>query len=120
MDALGNPVQLELTEGQRHDYTVAQTLIEGVTEANVLADRGYDGDELLASLQQQRCVAVIPSKKNRKIPRTLDKALYVERHLVECFFQKLKRNRRIATRYEKLASHFMGMILIAATLIWLA
>ena len=120
MDALGNPVQLELTEGQRHDYTVAQTLIEGVTEANLLADRGYDGDSLLESLNQQRCVAVIPSKKNRNYPRPLDKELYVERHLVECFFQKLKRNRRIATRYEKLASHFMAMVLLASILIWLA
>jgi transposase len=53
VDALGNPVQLELTEGQRHDYTVAKTLTENVTDANLLADRGYDGDSLLESLSQQ-------------------------------------------------------------------
>lgn len=120
MDALGNPVQLELTEGQRHDYTLAETLIANVTDANVLADRGYDGDSLLQKLSEQRCVAVIPSKKNRKFPRPLDKALYVERHLVECFFQKLKRNRRVAMRFEKLATNYMGMALLAAILIWLA
>lgn len=47
----------------RGDYTVAQTLIKDVTEANLLADRGYDGDSLLESLNKQRCVAVIPSKR---------------------------------------------------------
>ena len=120
MDALGNPVQFELTEGQRHDYLLAETLTKDVTGANVLADRGYDGDSLLESLRARHCVAVIPSKKNRKVPRLLDRSLYAERHLVECFFQKLKRNRRVATRYEKLATNFLAMVLLAGITIWLA
>ena len=41
------------------------------------------------------------------------------RHLVECFFQKLKRYRRIATRYEKLAKRFLAFIHFACILIWL-
>ena len=61
-----------------------------------------------------------PSKKNRKVPRLLDKHLYMERHLVECFFQKLKRNRRVATRYEKLATNFLAMVFLAGITIWLA
>lgn len=120
MDALGHPVQLELTEGQCHDYTLALALTADVTSANVIADRGYDGDELLESLDEQYCVAVIPAKKNRRIPRSLDAVLYAERHLVECFFQKLKRNRRVSTRYEKLANHYLGFVLLAAIMIWLA
>jgi len=120
VDALGNPVQLELTEGQRHDYVVAEALTKDVTGANLIADRGYDGDSLLDSLRARDCVAVIPSKKNRKMPRLLNKELYIERHLVECFFQKLKRNRRVATRYEKLATNFLGIVFLAAITLWLA
>jgi transposase len=120
VDALGHPIQLELTEGQCHDYTLALALTADVTNANLIADRGYDGDELLSSLDDQCCVAVIPAKINRKCTRSLDTVLYAERHLVECFFQKLKRNRRIGTRYEKLATHYMGFVLLAAIMIWLA
>lgn len=120
MDALGNPVQLEITEGQRNDYVVAEALTKDVTRANLIADRGYDGDSLLDSLRARECLAVIPSKKNRKMPRLLNKELYVERHLVECFFQKLKRNRRVATRYEKLATNFLAIVFLAAITLWLA
>jgi transposase len=99
---------------------LASTLLQDVTDANVLADRGYDADDIVRQLAEQRCVAVIPAKKNRTQPRPHDAALYVERHLVECFFQKLKRNRRVATRYEKLASRFMAIVTLAAIAIWLA
>jgi len=120
VDALGNPVQLELSEGQRHDHVYAKTLIEGVYDANVIADRAYDGDLVREQLRLQRCDPVIPAMPQRKNPGTIDQALYKERHLVECFFQKLKRNRRIAMRFEKLAEHFLGMVLIASIRIWLA
>ncbi len=52
--------------------------------------------------------------------RDIDRHLYKERCLVECFFQKIKRNRRIATRYEKTARHYRAMLLIASILVWLA
>ncbi|MBQ6976566.1 MAG: transposase, partial [Selenomonadaceae bacterium] len=48
-----------------------------------------------------------------------DKEQYKERHLVESFFQKLKRNRRIATRYEKLAKRFLAFTHLACILIWI-
>jgi hypothetical protein len=41
--------------------------------------------------------AVIPSKKNRKSPRTYDKALYVARHLIENFFCWVKQPSRHVT-----------------------
>ena len=49
-------------------------------------------------------------------PRDYDKHIYKERHLVECFFCKIKEFRRIATRYEKLKITFLTMIFIAACL----
>jgi transposase len=120
VDALGNPVQVELSAGQRHDYALAKTLTKDVHDANLIADLGYEGNDLLAQLADQRCIAVIPPRHHRKNPWTVDAHLYKERHLVECFFQKLKRNRRVAMRFEKLATNFLAMVLLASILIWLA
>ena len=48
-----------------------------------------------------------------------DPELYKERHLVECFINKIKHFRRIATRYDKTAQAFMSMICIACMMVWL-
>ncbi|WP_349618503.1 transposase, partial [Azotobacter salinestris] len=62
---------------------------------------------------------VIPARRNRIEQRSCDWHLYKERHVIECLFGKLKHYRRIATRYEKKASHFKGMLAFAAALLWL-
>ncbi len=64
--------------------------------------------------------AVIPPKSNRLVQRKIDRHVYKERHLVENFFCKLKRYRRVATRYEKNAANFLGFVLFAAIRVWLA
>lgn len=58
---------------------------------------------------------MIPSKANRLIQRTCDCDwwLYKERHLVECFFQKIKWFRRVATRYDKSDDVFLGFVYLA-------
>jgi transposase len=63
--------------------------------------------------------AVIPSSPSRAKKFPLDKDMYKERHLVECGISKLKDFRRIATRYEKTAVSFMGMITAVAIALWL-
>ena len=63
--------------------------------------------------------AVIPPKANRNVQRSCDWYRYKERHVIECMFDKLKYFRRIATRFEKKASHFMEMFDFAAVLLWL-
>ncbi|WP_238474369.1 transposase [Pseudomonas cavernae] len=62
---------------------------------------------------------MIPPKTNRVEQRSSDWYLYKERHVVECLFSKLKYYRRIATRFEKKASHFKSMLAFAAVLLWL-
>jgi transposase len=119
VDALGNPVQLSLTEGQVHDITQAAELLGFVHDANVIADKGYDSDVLIADLEVRACIAIIPPRDCRAgRRRKYDKHIYKERFLVECFFQKIKRNRRIAMRFEKLSAHFLGMVMLAAILLW--
>lgn len=119
VDALGNAVLISLTEGQAHDITQAPQLLNEIRNANVVADKGYDSDALIALIESHGCVAVIPPRTCRiGRQRSYDKHVYKERCLVECFFQKIKRNRRISMRFEKLAAHFLAMVTIAAVLLW--
>jgi transposase len=98
--------------------TVAPILLADTKNAIVIGDKGYDADPLVDDLRRRRCRVVIPTRSNRRTQRRTNKALYRERHRVECFFQRLKRFRRIGTRYEKRAANFLTMVLIAAFLIW--
>lgn len=121
VDALGNPVNFYLTQGQCSDLEGAEVLISELTAPMVLADKAYDADaRMITPLKAVGRTAVIPSKKNRKQPRDYDKYLYKERHLVETFFCKLKQFRAIATRYDKSARNLLAAIHLAASVIWLA
>ena len=62
-----------------------------------------------------------PHGRPRKRPKRIvaDKAIYRQRNPVARFFNRLKQNRRIATRYEKRAVNYLAMLTIAAILMWL-
>ncbi|MDZ4063883.1 MAG: IS5 family transposase, partial [Coriobacteriia bacterium] len=115
VDALGNPCRILLTEGQVHDITQTEALVAGVHNA----DKGYDSNKVIEVIKSQGCAPVVPARKCCA-PREIDWHLYKERALVEGFFQKIKRNRRIAMRFEKLAAHYLAMVCIAAVLVWVA
>ncbi len=85
----------------------------------VIADAAYDADHLLATIAANDAEAVIPPRANRRAQRDYDKDLYKERHLVECFINKIKWFRRIFTRFEKLAQRYAAFLHLAAALIWL-
>ena len=119
VDALGNPLRFTLTGGQRHDITQAEALIVGFEAEHVIGDKGYDSDELIHDIIDTGAVAVIPPRSNRKTPREYDRHLYKERHLVECFINKIKHYRHIFSRFDKLASRYFGFLSFVGTLIWL-
>jgi len=119
VDALGQALRFTLTPGQRHDITQARELLEGFENTNVIADKGYDSDALREQLKQQNCISVIPSRSNRKTPRHYDEHLYKERHLIECFFNKIKHFRRVFSRFDKAANSFLAFLNFASVLIWL-
>ena len=48
-----------------------------------------------------------------------DPDVYGGRHLVECFMGKVKRYRRVFTRFEQLGRRCLGFWHFAAALIWL-
>ena len=119
-DALGLPVRFILTGGQAADITQAIPLMKDIGSMGaLLADKGCDANALLDWLGQRGIAAVIPPKASRKVQRSCDWHIYKERHVIECMFGELKHFRRIATRYEKKASHFMEMLTFAAVLLWL-
>jgi transposase len=120
VDALGNPLRWHLTGGEVHDVTQAPALLAGFNAQQVIADKGYDSDAVVAYIAASGAQAVIPPRKLRREARAYDREAYRERHLIECFFSRLKQFRRIATRYEKLACNFLSMLNLAAAYIWLA
>ncbi len=119
VDALGNPLKFILTPGQRNDITQAEFLIKDFKNTAVIADKGYDSNSLIDRIEVNQSAAVIPPKKNRKTQREYDVYLYKERHLIECFFGKIKHFRRIFSRFDKTAQSFMGFLNFVAMLIWL-
>ena len=69
VDANGMPVRILVTEGTRADCKEAVHLIEGISAEILLADRGYDTNDILAYAVSAGMEPVIPPKKNRKEQR---------------------------------------------------
>lgn len=118
---MGNPVQLYLTPGNVNDNTVAIDVFEGVELAGsvVMGDKAYGTVEIRAYIESKGAYYCIPPKINAANPWECDYHQYKERHVVECFFNRIKQFRRIATRYEKLSRNFLSFVLLASTMILL-
>jgi transposase len=108
-----------LTAGQAADVTQGAALIAGHDTEAVIADKAFDSDAFVATIEARGAEAVIPPKKNRVCPRDYDRHLYKERNLAERFFNLIKHYRRVATRYEKTARNFLGFVHVAAIMILL-
>lgn len=76
-------------------------------------DKGYEGDRMRQIVESLGLTPVVPPKSNRKDPWEYDKEIYKKRNEVERFFLRIKRYRRIATRYDKLDFMFIGYFLFA-------
>jgi transposase len=120
-DALGYPLSFILTGANVSDFDQAKPLLARHLSAAAFAlmDKGYDSDPIRAYVNQLGGVAVIPPKTNRVVKPDFDEHLYRERHRIENLFARLKSNRRIATRYEKLHATFAAMVSLACILVWL-
>ncbi len=116
---LGHPVALELTGSQASDSPRLPGLIAGVVTEAVLADKGYDSDDNRIAIRAAGAEPCIPPRKNRLEPIEYDRHLYKERNVVERFFAQIKQYRRVATRYDKKATNFMGFVWLASIAIML-
>jgi transposase len=112
------PIRFLITAGTVADCTKACELIDGITAEYLLADRGYDTDEIIKKALEAGMSVVIPPKKNRKEQRSYDKYLYKLRHMVENTFLRLKDWRGIATRYAKYTSSYEAAVRVRCIAIW--
>lgn len=119
VEGLGQPMTICLSPGQDADISHAEQLLSDHQVEEVIADKGYDSNALVEKIESGGAHAIIPPRSNRKTPRDYDRHTYRERNLVERCVSQLKQCRRVATRYEKTARNFLGMILFAAITIWL-
>jgi len=120
VNALGKPLRVILSAGQIADIDCAAKTIEHLPAQAVVADKGYDADHFIAKIEASGAQAVIPPRSNRRVQRTFDRQLYKDRNRVERFFARIKHFRRIATRYDKLASSFLSFVHLACAFVWLA
>lgn len=85
----------------------------------VMGDKAYGTTKIREYIEASGGTYCIPPKTNAAQPWDCDFYQYKERHLVECFFNKLKQFRRVATRYDKLSRNFLSFALLAASMILL-
>jgi transposase len=118
-DGLGHPLRVRLTPGQWGDAPEAAALVVGLTPGALVADAAYDSDALRAWAASVGAEAVIPPNRSRSLKPSYDEGLYAERNRIERFFGRLKRCRRVATRYEQTGRNYLAFVQLASTVVML-
>jgi transposase len=133
----GRPLVIVVTAGQRHEAPLLPVLLEGGAvkrsgpdgrpgrgrprrrPARLVADKGYSYPSIRAELRRRGIAAVIPTRSDQRRRPGFDRQAYRERNRAERSVGRLKQFRRIATRYEKLATNYLAWVTLAAVIIWL-
>ena len=107
---------IHLTPGNMSDVKAAPEVIAAAPGRlkRLVADRGYDADDLRVALRAAGTRPIIPGRRGRKRPIRWDRRGYKERWRIEAMFCRLKDFRRIATRYDKLARNYASAVALAA------
>ena len=110
-------VSFTLSGGEAHDSPEGIALLDCFQKSSeqkyILMDRAYEGDKMRGKAIEKGFLPVVPPKSNRKDPWEYDKKLYKQRNQIERYFLRLKRFRKIFTRYDKLDVLFCGFIYFA-------
>lgn len=96
----------------------------------VIADKGYSSRAIRSYLRRRHIPATIPERRDQQAnrarrgrtggrPPVFNRHAYRRRNIVERCFQRLKQFRAIATRYDKTALSYQGMIDLATLIMWL-
>ena len=118
-DALGNALRFILSGGKCLDHRKAESLIADFQFNYLIANKGYDSQSFVETVEDTGAKTVIPSRSYNHYQRKYDRHLYRERHLIECFIGKIKYYRRIFTTFEKLSKNYLSFIHLVSSLIWL-
>jgi transposase len=110
-------VVFSLSGGNAHDAPQGELLLDKLERSDeqiyILMDRAYESDKMRSKAVERGFIPVVPPKKNRKEPWEYDTERYKQRNEIERFFLRLKRFRKIFTRYDKLDVMFCGFIYFA-------
>ncbi len=119
-DGRGRALAFALAPGQAHELPLAPGLLACLTRIPgwVLGDRGYASQGFRQHIWDMGARPAIPCKRNEE-QLACPVWIYNNRNLVERLWARLKEWRAVATRYEKTASSFMGVLCLAAALDWL-
>lgn len=115
------PIAFLLTGGQVADCTAADTLLEHLEGvAIVQGDKGYDTNAVRQKIEAHGAAPNIPPKITRTWKSCFSPVLYRDRNAIERMFNRIKDFRRIATRYDRLATNFHAAVcIVAAVCFWL-
>jgi len=116
----GETSQSIMAIGNESDYAYAFPLLDEQEACSVIADKGYDSDVIIEGIKQKNAECVIPPRSHRIQSRPYDDIIYKERNAIERMFCRLKQFRRIASRYDKLASSYRSFLHVASIAIWTA
>ena len=98
---------------------MALALLAPLPPARLCAgDAAFDSNGLRQFLVERGTQPVIPNNPTSKRFHPFDAEAYKQRNLIERMFCRLKDWRRIATRYDKLATNFAAAVALAAAIIW--
>ena len=105
---------IALSGGNQADISLADELTECLPEGSTLiGDKAYDSSTLRQTAATKGIKTCIPARTNRTTTVPFSATVYRRRHRVENFFERIKRYRRVATRYDKLAETFLGFVCLA-------
>ena len=116
-DGTGRAVAFTLAPGQAHELPGAIPLLDALPGVPlwVVADRGYSSHSFREHIRERGATPAIPARRN-KAPVACPDWAYNNRNVVEGLWARLKEWRAVATRYEKTATSFMGVLCLAAAL----
>jgi transposase len=119
-DGAGRAVAFALAPGQAHELPLAPDLLDDLPDTPlwIVADRGYSSHSFRERVWSSGARPAIPTKRNEEKLACPD-WVYTNRNMVERLWGRLKEWRAVATRYEKTAISFMGILCFAATMDWL-
>ena len=119
-DGRGRAIAFAIGPGQAHELTMAGRLLERLPGVPlwIVGDRGYSSHDLRERVRRMGARPAIPTKSNDAPVRCPD-FIYANRNMVERLWGRLKEWRAVATRYEKTARSFMGVLCLAASMDWI-
>jgi len=114
VNARSQAVVVALSGGNQADISLAEELTECLPEhSTLIGDKAYDSSTLRQAAATKGINTCIPGRSNRTMTVPFSATVYRRRHRVENFFERIKRYRRVATRYDKLAETFLGFVCLA-------